>query len=128
MWFDDDPAFPEMKTVALFALVCFLCYGLLSGYPGIYLSEPRSLKDKVKLPDGKTLPLKRKSFEKNKYIQAAELNGSEFNRAWISHDEIVAGGTLVFIMGDRLTRLGFNPSVFLEMTAGNNIVLIACNY
>ncbi len=33
------------------------------------------------------------------YIQSAELNGKEFNRTWIDHKEIMAGGTLMFVMG-----------------------------
>lgn len=36
---------------------------------------------------------------KNFYIQSATLNGDEFNRSWIKHDEIVRGGELVFEMG-----------------------------
>lgn len=35
----------------------------------------------------------------NIYIQSALLNGKPFNRAWIRHSEIVAGGTLEFTMG-----------------------------
>ena len=37
--------------------------------------------------------------EKNHYIQSATLNGKPLNRCWISHDEIVKGGELVFEMG-----------------------------
>ena len=36
---------------------------------------------------------------KNIYIQSAKLNGKALDRAWIRHDEIVAGGTLEFMMG-----------------------------
>jgi len=35
----------------------------------------------------------------NIYIQSATLNGKPLERAWIRHDEIVAGGTLEFVMG-----------------------------
>lgn len=37
--------------------------------------------------------------EENVYIQRAQLNGKEFHRAWISHQQIVAGGELQFVMG-----------------------------
>jgi predicted alpha-1,2-mannosidase len=33
------------------------------------------------------------------YIQSAKLNGQPLNRPWITHDEIVKGGTLEFEMG-----------------------------
>jgi putative alpha-1,2-mannosidase len=36
--------------------------------------------------------------EANIYIQSATLNGEQLNRCYISHKEIVAGGTLVFTM------------------------------
>ncbi|NNM85174.1 MAG: glycoside hydrolase family 92 protein [Phycisphaerales bacterium] len=37
----------------------------------------------------------------NMYIQSAELNGKELTRSWITHGEIVAGGELLFRMGNR---------------------------
>jgi predicted alpha-1,2-mannosidase len=36
-----------------------------------------------------------------RYIQAATLNGRPLTRTWISHEEILRGGTLVFRMGDQ---------------------------
>jgi len=35
----------------------------------------------------------------NKYIQAVKLNGKILNRSWITHQEIMEGGTLEFEMG-----------------------------
>ena len=35
----------------------------------------------------------------NLYIQSATLNGQPLNRAWVTHDEIAAGGKLDFVMG-----------------------------
>ena len=37
----------------------------------------------------------------NIYIQSATLNGKEFNRTYITHKEILQGGTLHFIMGNK---------------------------
>ena len=37
--------------------------------------------------------------DKNKYIQSASLNGNVFNQTTISHQQILAGGTLHFVMG-----------------------------
>ncbi len=37
----------------------------------------------------------------NKYIQSATLNGETFNRSWIDHSEIMNGGTLNFVMGNK---------------------------
>ena len=35
----------------------------------------------------------------NRYVQSVELNGEPLNRYYITHDEIIAGGELKFIMG-----------------------------
>ncbi|MCK4991110.1 MAG: glycoside hydrolase family 92 protein, partial [Bacteroidales bacterium] len=35
----------------------------------------------------------------NKYIQSATLNGESMNKTWLSHEEILQGGTLIFEMG-----------------------------
>lgn len=35
----------------------------------------------------------------NKYIQSAALNGKQMSKSWLSHKEIINGGTLVFEMG-----------------------------
>ena len=36
---------------------------------------------------------------KNRYIQSATFNGKAFDRSWIDHSEIMAGGELAFVMG-----------------------------
>ena len=127
MWFDDDPlGLPGDEDGG--ALCSWYVFSAMGFYPvtpgnGLYaIGTPFFDKTRIKLPDGKTFTIKARNLsEKNKYIQAAELNGSEFNRAWITHDEIVSGGTLVFIMCDRPNKSwASDPSVFLEMTAGLN--------
>ena len=35
----------------------------------------------------------------NKYIQSAKLNGQTLDRTWITHEEIIYGGVLEFILG-----------------------------
>jgi putative alpha-1,2-mannosidase len=35
----------------------------------------------------------------NCYIQSAKLNGKVYNKCYISHKQILAGGTLEFVMG-----------------------------
>jgi predicted alpha-1,2-mannosidase len=41
----------------------------------------------------------RNNSPQNLYIQSATLNGKSFNRSWIRYQEIIAGGTLEFVMG-----------------------------
>ncbi|HSL86647.1 MAG TPA: GH92 family glycosyl hydrolase, partial [Bacteroidales bacterium] len=40
----------------------------------------------------------------NVYIQSATLNGKPLNRSWITHDEIAAGGRLVFRLGNNANK------------------------
>jgi putative alpha-1,2-mannosidase len=35
----------------------------------------------------------------NIYIQSAQLNGKPLDRCWITHEEIVGGGTLELVLG-----------------------------
>ena len=37
----------------------------------------------------------------NKYIQSATLNGKEWNKSWFSHDDLMSGGKLVLVMGNK---------------------------
>ena len=48
------------------------------------------------------------SSESNKYIQEVRLNGTLLNRSFITHQEIMNGGTLEFLMGDEPNKNLFN--------------------
>ena len=37
--------------------------------------------------------------ETNRYVQSVELNGKALDRCYITHEEIISGGTLKFNMG-----------------------------
>ena len=47
-----------------------------------------------------TVVCKNQSTE-NIYIQSARLNGEKFNRTYLTHQEIIGGGILEFIMGNK---------------------------
>lgn len=46
----------------------------------------------------------------NKYIQSAKLNGKPYTRSYIDFKDIVRGGTLEFIMGNKPSQFGVKPS------------------
>lgn len=46
----------------------------------------------------------RNGSEKNSYIQSAKLNGKIWNKCWISHAQVAAGGILELEMGDQPNR------------------------
>jgi predicted alpha-1,2-mannosidase len=53
--------------------------------------------------------------ERNIYIQSARLNGKVYNKSFLSHDDLMKGGELVFTMGPR-------PNVRWGVGAGNEPV------
>ena len=123
MWFDDDPlGLPGDEDGG--ALCSWYVFSAMGFYPvtpgnGLYaIGSPFFKKVRIKLPDGKTFTVKADNVSKrNKYIQSAKLNGESLNRAWIRHSEIIKGGNLEFVMGDRPNKEWANdPSVFLQLT------------
>lgn len=56
----------------------------------------------IKVRDGKTLKMKtiNNSLE-NKYIQSVRYNGKAYSKSYISYENIMKGGELIFIMGNK---------------------------
>lgn len=83
-------------------------FSALGFYPvnpsdGMYVFG-RPIFDKVvlKLSEKKTFEIRvNNNSAENKYIQSIELNGQLYNKLYISHSDIMAGGILVFTMGNR---------------------------
>ena len=69
---------------------------------GIYaLGSPLFNKATLKLEDGKKFTIETThNSDKDIYIQKVELNGKEYKRSYIRHQDIVAGGTLHITMGN----------------------------
>ncbi len=75
-------------------------YPVTPGSPIYMIGSPLFEKLTLKTEKGELFTVVAKnSAPDNVYIQDARLNGHPFNRTWISHDEIVNGGTLEFEMG-----------------------------
>lgn len=89
---------------AWYAMSAMGIYQICPGDPVYQLTAPIFEKVTINLDqdfyDGEKFTIEAKGLsEENFYIQAATLNGKEFNRTWILHDEITKGGDLVFEMG-----------------------------
>ena len=79
-------------------------YQVCPGDPVYQITAPIFKEVKIKLDSniysGKQFVIKANNLDsQNIYIQSATLDGNPLDRSWISHDEIVKGGTLVFEMG-----------------------------
>ncbi|MEO9512832.1 MAG: GH92 family glycosyl hydrolase [Flavobacteriaceae bacterium] len=65
------------------------------------IGSPIFEKSHINISDGITFTVEAENVsEENIYIQSATLNGNLFNQTTISHKEIIAGGTLHFVMGN----------------------------
>lgn len=73
------------------------------GWPVYYLNVP--LFSKVQLNPtggGKTFTIEVKNFTNDRrYIKSATLNGKPLTRNWITHQELLQGGTLVMVAADQ---------------------------
>lgn len=86
-----------MSAFLVFSMMGF--FPVSPGIPEYAIGSPFFERTDIGLPGGKHFIIKAKGFsEENKYISSAVLNGRSINRAWFTHDELMAGGTLVLTM------------------------------
>ncbi|MFV0564258.1 MAG: GH92 family glycosyl hydrolase [Flavobacteriaceae bacterium] len=69
---------------------------------GVYaLGSPIFNKTIINLESGKQFVVETENnSDKNKYIQSVTLNGTPFNQSYITHQDIINGGHLIFNMGE----------------------------
>jgi predicted alpha-1,2-mannosidase len=69
---------------------------------GIYIiGSPWVKQATINLDNGNTFQISTQNQSyKNQYIQSVFLNGQLYDKLWITHDDIIKGGTLIFVMGE----------------------------
>jgi predicted alpha-1,2-mannosidase len=86
-----------MSAFVVFSMMGF--FPVTPGIPVYNIGSPVFEKITIALPNGKQFVISAKNSSKeNKYIQSATLNGNPLNRPWFTHDDLVNGGTLEFVM------------------------------
>jgi putative alpha-1,2-mannosidase len=76
-------------------------YPVTAGLPYYVIGSPIFDKVSINLENGNTFTVVAKNNSAdNKYIQSATLNGQPYTKTYFSHEDILAGGTLEFVMGD----------------------------
>ena len=105
-WFRNDlmgvPGDEDGSGMTSFVVFSSLgIYPVTPGIPVYNIGSPMFPKAEVKLSNGKTFTIiAHGASEANKYIQSAKLNGVEWNKPWISHEDILKGGVLEVVMGN----------------------------
>lgn len=88
----------QMSAWLAFSMLGF--YPACPGRPEYVIGSPVFPEASLKLANGKMFTLRAKgTSDTNIYIRSATLNGKPFTRTYLTHDEILAGGTLEVIMG-----------------------------
>ncbi|KUG25911.1 alpha-1,2-mannosidase [hydrocarbon metagenome] len=71
------------------------------------MSSPIFNEIKIDIGSGKTFTIIAENLSQdNIYIQEATLNGSEFNNAWFTHDDLLNNNELKLIMTNKSTGWG----------------------
>ncbi len=105
MWFRNDlmgmPGDEDgggLSSFAVFSMIGF--YPVTPGLPMYVITSPVFEESVLDVGDGKEFKVKCLNYSpENKYIQSAKLNGKPLDCSWISHDDIVSGGSLELEMG-----------------------------
>ncbi len=88
----------QMSAWYVFSALGF--YPVAPGSDRYDLGSPLVKEATLTLENGNTFNVKTvNQGPDNIYVRRAELNGTKLDRLWITHDEIMQGGTLVFYMG-----------------------------
>ena len=89
-----------MSAFYVFSAMGF--YPVTAGLPYYVIGSPLFEKVAIDLDNGKTFTVVAKNNSAdNKYIQSATLNGMPYNKTYFSHEDLVKGGTLELVMGNR---------------------------
>ena len=81
-------------------------YSVTPGSNDYIIGTPLFKRTTINLENGKTFTIVADNVsDTNKYIAHVKLNGTELNTTFLSHDAIVAGGTIEFTMTD-------NPAIW----------------
>ena len=77
-------------------------YPVTPGSDMYVIGSPQVKNGKINLENGKTFEIKTKNQSKEHiYVRAITLNGKDYRKSFITHQDILNGGVLVFEMSDK---------------------------
>ena len=89
-----------MSAFVVFSMMGF--FPVTPGTTNYAIGSPFFKKAILHLSSGKSFIIKAKDISKeNKYIQSARLNGQPLSKPFLTHEQLMAGGTLELQMGNR---------------------------
>ena len=92
-----------MSAFVVFSMMGF--YPVTPGSPTYNIGSPVFSNVKIDLGNGNVFEIVAdKVSNRNKYIQAARLDGTPLNQSWFEHSQIVSGGVLELKMGAKANK------------------------
>ncbi|KXX70961.1 GH92 family glycosyl hydrolase [Flammeovirga sp. SJP92] len=88
------------QTSAWYVFSALGMYPVAPGTSEYVIGSPEFGEAEMQLENGKSFKvIANNNSEENVYIQSATLNGQPFNKTFLTHEQIMAGGEIVFEMG-----------------------------
>ena len=99
----------QMSAWYVFSALGF--YPVFPASTNYVIGSPLFSKASISVPGGKTFSIEAvENSPKNIYVQSIGLNGKAYNKTYISHSDIMNGGTLKILMGSK-PNYNFGKSV-----------------
>lgn len=100
----------QMSSWYIFSAMGF--YPVCPGTDQYVLGAPFLPYMKLSLPNGKTLEIKAPGVsDTNRYVKAVKINGVAYPKMYITHSDLLEGGTIEFVMSSKPNRQrGLKPS------------------
>lgn len=99
----------QMSAWYIFSALGF--YPVCPGTDEYILGAPYLPYAKIEMPSGNTLTIKAEGVsDKKRYVKAVRLNGQTYTKTYITHEDLMRGGELEFVMSDKPNkRRGIAP-------------------
>ena len=96
----------QMSAWYVFSALGF--YPVCPGSDQYVLGAPALQEAVVRLEGGKTLRIEAEGLSaENKYVKAVYLNGKPYRKAYLTHQDLMAGGTLRFVMSAKPNKRAY---------------------
>jgi predicted alpha-1,2-mannosidase len=105
------------QTSAWYVFSALGFYPVCPGSLQYIIGAPLFKEASIQLENGKIFKvLGKNNSAENMYIQSAKLNGQIFNQSYITHNQIIAGGVLEFVMGNKPNKQWATNSIPFSMS------------
>lgn len=104
---DGWPGSDDAGTISAWYMWATMGIYPIAGQDIYLLTTPTFSSSQFNLQNGKKFIIETKNLSaENSFVQYATLNGKQLDRAWIRHEDIMSGGSLILVMGNKPSAWG----------------------